>query len=219
VANKTHAWLVEEARKYVLRLQYDVLKSPLRPEEYLRLSAAASEEAFWALLEETIDGKKWLIVLDPLTFELLAIHPRVGTQVLYSERAKDVVSVSRGREPLGRVIDGHLYPYGSVAAFCLQQQDKIERERRGVGFVYFIQAGEGWPIKIGWSRDPAERLRTLQRAHGQVLTILALLPDAKVAKERELHKQFAAYRLEGEWFQPSVELLAYIREVLHGKSA
>jgi T5orf172 domain len=210
---------LQEIRLYVLQTQYDTLKSPLAPEDYLRLSALPSEEDFWAFQYAELDGKKWLIVLDPLTFEPLAVHPRVGYEVTYGERTKDVVSASRAKEPLGRVIGRHLYPYGSVAAYCLKQQADVERERRGVGAVYFMQTEEGWPIKIGWSRDPQARMRQLQTAHGQLLRIIAVLPNVRIGKERELHKQFAASRLQGEWFQPSVELLAYMQEVRRGESA
>lgn len=66
---------------------------------------------------------------------------------------------------------------------------------------------------------PLERLKALQQAHGELLHILAVLPGVRITKERELHKQFAAYRLRGEWFEPSVEIMAYIEEVIRGESA
>jgi hypothetical protein len=39
--------------------------------------------------------------------------------------------------------------------------------------VYFIQAGVGGPIKIGEADSPEDRLRALQTAHHEQLTLLA----------------------------------------------
>lgn len=80
------------------------------------------------------------------------------------------------------------------------------------GRVYFIQDGHG-RLKIGYSNDPAERLRSLQTAHGAELTLLGSIPGT-IATERELHKRFADLRLTGEWFRAGDDLLAHVRKVL-----
>lgn len=69
--------------------------------------------------------------------------------------------------------------------------------------VYFIQSREGL-VKIGRSRAPEKRLRTLRCASpGAVL--LGIREDLS---ESELHARFASSREAGEWFWPSPELLA-----------
>ena len=77
---------------------------------------------------------------------------------------------------------------------------------------YFIQSGQEGPIKIGFtSRSVQKRLLSLQTAHSESLRVLLVLPGNREL-EKALHRQFQAYRKEGEWFVPSVELLSLIKE-------
>jgi len=46
-------------------------------------------------------------------------------------------------------------------------------------YVYFVQAGEGGPIKIGVTRDIGGRLRTLQTGNPYRLRLLALIHGEK----------------------------------------
>lgn len=87
--------------------------------------------------------------------------------------------------------------------------EEITRDKPGYRRVYFIQAEEGGPIKIGVAQDPPKRLAEIQRTCPQKLRILATVPGG-APRERELHSKFADYRLHGEWFQPSNELHAII---------
>jgi hypothetical protein len=82
-------------------------------------------------------------------------------------------------------------------------------EARPKASVYFIQAEDGGPIKIGLAGDPTKRLSELQRTSPQRLRILATEPGS-ASHERELHERFAEHRLHGEWFAPCPELLALI---------
>jgi hypothetical protein len=75
--------------------------------------------------------------------------------------------------------------------------------------VYFIQAGDGGPIKIGISDNVPLRLNTLQTAHHETLRLLSRIPGGE-SDEAALHEQFAALRIRGEWFRPGAELLAHI---------
>lgn len=75
--------------------------------------------------------------------------------------------------------------------------------------VYFIQCGEGGPIKIGIARDPAKRLAGLQTGHFERLQLRALTTGG-AKQERAYHDRFAAHRLHGEWFSPHPDLLAEI---------
>lgn len=77
------------------------------------------------------------------------------------------------------------------------------------GAVYFIQGESGGPIKIGMARNVRARMASLQTAHHSRLHLLGQMPGGS-ALESQLHRQFAAHRLQGEWFAPTAELLAYI---------
>ena len=82
--------------------------------------------------------------------------------------------------------------------------------------VYFIQAISGGPIKIGVTTNIVRRVKALQ-TH-EPLRVLATV-QGEEALERDLHKRFASYRKEGEWFEPAEELLEYIREVANGNNS
>lgn len=80
----------------------------------------------------------------------------------------------------------------------------------GAGLVYFIQASDTHRIKIGFTGGEVEKRRkTLQTSNAGVLTVLATLKGT-VDYEKFLQKRFAAHRLNGEWFEPHPEILAFI---------
>lgn len=74
--------------------------------------------------------------------------------------------------------------------------------------IYFIQAGEQGPIKIGYCSSEegvAGRLVSLQCGNPAKLVVRRIVPGDR-ALESELHRRFAQWRLEGEWFAPVVEV-------------
>jgi DNA-binding transcriptional regulator YdaS (Cro superfamily) len=73
--------------------------------------------------------------------------------------------------------------------------------------VYFIQAGEGGPVKIGWAVDPVSRLRELQCGNHAELRLLRELPGS-ITEERVLHRAFSHLRIRGEWFSFDPKMLA-----------
>ncbi|MHB1015505.1 MAG: YozE family protein [Desulfurivibrionaceae bacterium] len=78
------------------------------------------------------------------------------------------------------------------------------------GCVYFIRSEKTHAIKIGFTAGQVEkRLSSLQTAHPYKLQLLATIPG-KLEYEKSLHAQFASHRLEGEWFEPHPDLLAFI---------
>lgn len=81
------------------------------------------------------------------------------------------------------------------------------------GHIYFIQAGESGPVKIGWSlNDPFGRLAFFQTGHWETLRIVRELPGT-VGEERALHSRFAEHQIRNEWFKPIVlELFERQRE-------
>jgi hypothetical protein len=74
--------------------------------------------------------------------------------------------------------------------------------------IYFLQATDGGPIRIGYTDNPKTRFG----AHGSSgRTILGVIPGDK-ATEKELHRRFGHARLgRGKDFDPVPELTEFIR--------
>lgn len=84
---------------------------------------------------------------------------------------------------------------------------KVRRSK--AAFVYFVQMGEGGPIKIGSAADLGKRVSGLDTASPYPLRLLGVL-NGGVALEREMHKRFRAHHMRLEWFQPAQALLEFI---------
>lgn len=85
-----------------------------------------------------------------------------------------------------------------------RSKTKTRRRARGVSYVYFLQVDHR--IKIGTSDKPLSRLQDLAGgAHGRYSRIVVV--PGTPADERRLHKRFASYRTNGEWFDVSGEIL------------
>lgn len=85
--------------------------------------------------------------------------------------------------------------------------------RAGSGFVYFIATAtpRGRKVKIGYATNVNKRRRALQTASPVKLEVLMTIPG-DMADEKLLHKQFAAHRMEGEWFRWCREISDYIND-------
>lgn len=83
--------------------------------------------------------------------------------------------------------------------------------------VYFVRAGADGPVKIGLSRDVAKRLTKMQTDTPAKLVLLGVVAGEGEA-ERALHAELAAYRLNGEWFAPSEEVLAVCHREITARS-
>lgn len=81
-------------------------------------------------------------------------------------------------------------------------------------YVYFIQADEDGPIKIGFTADdPKKRLNQLQTGNPATLKLLGAIKGS-IAREREFHADLAEWRLQGEWFQPHPTVLTAVQTAL-----
>jgi hypothetical protein len=78
--------------------------------------------------------------------------------------------------------------------------------------VYFIQAGNSGPIKIGRTKNAQQRKHHLQLATHHDLTLLAAF-KAPFWAEGQLHHFYTQERIRGEWYRPSPRLLRYIEEL------
>lgn len=119
-----------------------------------------------------------------------------------------------GRHPPGSPITQRRAPLRGQAAINEAAKSRADflrlpKETQYEGVVYFIQSVGGGPVKIGWSKQVTSRLRGLQTGHAERLTILAVLPATKET-ERSIHRALPSHRLHGEWFAPSVEVLALV---------
>lgn len=82
------------------------------------------------------------------------------------------------------------------------------------GLVYFIQQDVTWVVKIGWTaneRSLRERVAGLQTGSAYQLRVVHHFPGS-VETEQGMHLRFAADRLMGEWFRPSVQMAELISD-------
>jgi hypothetical protein len=77
-------------------------------------------------------------------------------------------------------------------------------------FIYFIQAGDDGPIKIGSAKSPGERLATHQTSNHEELRIVATIPASSRNLERSIHASFAKHHIRGEWYHPAPEIMKII---------
>jgi uncharacterized protein YozE (UPF0346 family) len=85
------------------------------------------------------------------------------------------------------------------------------------GCIYFIRSEKTDAIKIGFTAGQVKkRLGSLQTAHPYKLQLLATTPGT-VEYEKSLHARFSSHRLEGEWFKPHPDVLAFISVIKNGK--
>jgi hypothetical protein len=94
------------------------------------------------------------------------------------------------------------------------RERRRERLRAGIapeqraGVVYFLQAENGGPIKIGFANDLAKRVVGLQTSHPEKLVVLAAAQgDPEI--ERQVQIGFVALRERGEWFKPHQSLVTF----------
>ena len=78
--------------------------------------------------------------------------------------------------------------------------------------IYFIESEEDL-IKIGISRNPQRRLKSLQNQTRFKLNILSVIPNGGCEKEKELHEMFNKYNVFGEWFEKVPEIMNYIKNL------
>lgn len=89
-------------------------------------------------------------------------------------------------------------------------------EQNNAEVVYFAQCEGGiGPIKIGYSRNPVERLACLSSLAPFPLVILASIAGGS-ALEARFHTAFWPHRSHGEWFLPHATILEAIEGIVSG---
>lgn len=77
------------------------------------------------------------------------------------------------------------------------------------GFVYFVHDETANAIKIGWSKDPLDRITALQVANPTKLRLVAVVPGHK-ALEEAAHARWKDLQIHGEWFRAEFVLVEWI---------
>lgn len=85
----------------------------------------------------------------------------------------------------------------------------IDDMARSNGSVYCVLDVDNLIVKIGWSMAPAQRLASLQTAHGGRLVLLAQVRGRSQEQERVLHILFKKSHVRGEWFRLTNTIAAY----------
>ena len=76
-------------------------------------------------------------------------------------------------------------------------------------FVYFVRLGDTGHIKIGTSRNVAQRLSKMATDMPSKPEVVLVIRGDRT-KELALHKELAAHRKRGEWFDCHPEVMAVI---------
>lgn len=141
-------------------------------------------------------------------------HKFVSALAEFADRAAGGRSINDdfyrqlGRRVAYCVLDENLPEFGSADLAPESWQHERIQQAAMERLVYFVGSESG-PIKIGLASDPKARLASLQTAHYEKLTILALAGGGSDA-EREYHVRFAEHRLNGEWFKRHDDILSEI---------
>lgn len=75
--------------------------------------------------------------------------------------------------------------------------------------VYFARRGN--EVKIGYTgASPISRVSSLQTGCPDKITLYHVLPKGTVYFETELHRKFRQYRIRGEWFSLSPDIVRFV---------
>jgi hypothetical protein len=75
--------------------------------------------------------------------------------------------------------------------------------------IYFVQFGDGQPIKIGTAGDVEARIRNMQTHQAYFASRICTM-QGDTYEERSMHERFEALRIRGEWFAPLEPLLTFM---------
>lgn len=83
--------------------------------------------------------------------------------------------------------------------------------------IYFIQAGAAdGPVKIGTTRNLAQRIASIASAHFEPISVLATIEGGAII-EGKFHQLLETYRIRGEWFRWCPEVRAVVNLAKAGK--
>lgn len=148
---------------------------------------------------------------DPWRYVVCRVNKNGGDRCYWQRRGHPIVRLPADSDERAALVA----KLNADADVLLPRGPRAMRKRRlpgraaPIGTVYAIQSVDGGPIKFGYSDNVPKRLAQIQTNHHARLVVLATRPG-RVVDEREIHRAFAAHRLNGEWFAPAPEVLAFV---------
>lgn len=120
-----------------------------------------------------------------------------------------VVEAVQRLDPHRKLRDWHRDNGGTAIALLLSSQPKPATAAQADD-LYFIQCGDGdGPIKIGRATCVQSRLANLQTACPFPLRVLAVR-SGEGHREADYHRKHQDHRIHGEWFKPTISVLASV---------
>lgn len=86
----------------------------------------------------------------------------------------------------------------------------------GMKRVYFMLSDQTDQIKIGMSNDPWKRATSIQTPARIIVCLYTDYTPSCADLESSLHRQFAAQRIRGEWFDCKGSLKQFVIDCLSG---
>jgi Meiotically Up-regulated Gene 113 (MUG113) protein len=149
---------------------------------------------------------KQMSLVERITKEVIAGKPRVS-RVTPPQRGRKL-EISQPQQVQPVVVSTSAKPPQKPSWYRAQRNNTCI-----ASVVYFVQRTTGGSIKIGYTRNLKRRLMGLVVGSDAPLVVLATIPTDNHRIEIEIHRRFAKYRLHGEWFSPSEELLVFIASI------
>ena len=80
--------------------------------------------------------------------------------------------------------------------------------------IYFLRCQDS--VKVGYSKNPVQRLQALQTANPNPLEFLYSFPSFQHV-ERIIHQELSEHHIKLEWFKYNDEVKQYIEDIRNGK--
>lgn len=185
----------------------------------LRLQLLFEERTLEGFEKQVVKYCRWLLKMSPSD---RAKHHRSISQMAHAVRT----CFQSGRMPYEPECKCPMcvewYPYAerevednAEQEKALRLREKMAPKRPNPSFIYLVLDERTGCIKIGRSKTPSARERTLQSENPAHRMLFALRGDADL--ERQLHRQFAEYQVRGEWFRLSEAQIESIKQLLRNQ--
>ncbi|HVC48143.1 MAG TPA: GIY-YIG nuclease family protein [Terracidiphilus sp.] len=179
---------------------------PIRFEELeaIQLQLLFEEHMFVGFEKIAIKYCRWLLSLDE---EQRKRHHRSLSRIAHAVRTAHGRAVDITPECSCQMCAQ--WHSAAVRELCCQADEERARRKAEKSvpkppeptFIYLVLDERTGFIKVGRSKNPSARERTLQSENPQLKMLFSGPADADL--EQELHREFSAYRGRGEWFRLS----------------
>lgn len=146
------------------------------------------------------DKKGMAQILTPGGFQTVLVISRLGLiNVLTRQRKSKALS--------DQVLENILSQVDDFNAVMSAFEDFEVPEDLAEVYIYAIRNTDTGNLKLGISRDPEQRLKSLQiGCDGKLVLVAYRKAENRFADERVLHKLHAEGHVRGEWFGPSASI-------------